>query len=81
MLEDEGATFVIVATHALLLPEATEKRAALPSMRIVAGGTFEHAFGQAMALIEREIGCSRGVAVYTQCRTSGEAEHVRRLHR
>lgn len=77
MFENKRSSFIVVASHALLLPEATKKRAAFPGMRIVTGGTFEHAFGQAVALIERKIGRGPRVAVDAQCRTSGEAEHIR----
>lgn len=81
VFENERTAFVAVATRALLLPESTEKRETLARMRIMTGGTLEYAFGQAMALVEREIGCGPGVTVYAQSRASGEAEHVPRLHR
>ena len=81
MFKDERATFIVVAAHALLLPESAKQRATFARMRIVARGALERAFSQPMSLIESEVRYGLSMTSDTQRRTAGEACQLCRLYR
>lgn len=72
MLEDERTALVLMALHALLLPETAEQAARDGGVRIVARRAFEGAFDQAMPFVQRERGQYVVMTVGTQRGRSAE---------